>query len=219
MSDENDSTDAANVCQTRGDQDMVQLAKASGLSDQAAQAVASIDAIMARLRRNILRRDFGRRLLAEVDPSLDIAHFDVIGAISHNPNWGSTNGEEVTVGLIAERLAIDPSRASRVVAEVVDRGYARRVASQSDARRICLELTRKGDRFVEAVRQSKWDLFARALGQWEERDLVAFAALFERFSSWTSDTSVIAESAEAIKRELRKPDTLPSASVLAETEQ
>ena len=121
------------------------LAKANGLSQEAAQAVAAIDAddgdsFAAISCAGTLVAGCWRWSI----PALDISHFDVIGAIAYNPNWGDSNGEEVTVGLIAERLGIDPSRASRVVAEVVDRGYARRVASQSDARRICLELTPQG---------------------------------------------------------------------------
>lgn len=212
MSKTDDSSTLPPVCQTRGDQDLVELARANGLSDEAAQAVAAIDVMMAKFRRNILRRDFGRRVLAKVDPSLDISHFDVIGAIAYNPNWGDSNGEEVTVGLIADRLAIDPSRASRVVAEVVDRGYARRVASQSDARRICLELTRKGNRFVEAVRVSKWNVFARALGQWNDADLITFARLLERFTDWTNDSN-IEESLEQIRAMVSTADERTAAEV------
>lgn len=200
MSTNDGTSDLPWICQTRGDQDLVELAQKSGLGPDAAQAVASIDAIMNKIRRSIMRREFGRQVLALIDPSLETAHLDVISAISHNPAWQDEPREEVTVGLIAERLGIDPSRASRVVADVVERGYAVRVASQSDARRICLELSDKGSRFIEAVRNNKWNLFARALGQWNERDLVTFAALLERFSSWATDNNGLMNSAENIKR-------------------
>lgn len=193
------------VCQTRGDHDLAELARANGLSPAAADAVAAIDAVMHKVRRSIQRRDFGRQILSRIDPTLDVAHLDAIGAIAHNPVWADRPAEEVTVGLIAERLAIDPSRASRISADIVERGYARRVASQSDARRICLELTPKGQRFVEAVRVSKWNLFAGALGQWNERDLVTFAALFERFSSWATDNGGLDASAEVIRRAVDTP--------------
>lgn len=171
------------VCQTRGDREMVELAEQSGLSPNAAEAVATIDAVMHKVRRSIQRRDFGRKVMAQLDPSLDVSHLDAISAIAHK-------GEEiaeVTVGLVAERLSIDPSRASRVTADLVERGYAMRVASQQDARRICLELTEKGDNFVEAVRRNKVQLFTRALAQWNEHELMVFAALFERFSNWATD--------------------------------
>jgi DNA-binding MarR family transcriptional regulator len=195
--------DLPSFCRTRGDQELVDLAQANGLSPHAAEAVAAIDAVMHKVRRSIQRRDFGRRVLTRLDPELDVAHLDVIGAIAHSPAWVDRPDEEVTVGLIAERLGIDPSRASRLAAEVVERGYARRVASQTDARRICLELTAKGDRFIEAVRRNKWDIFSRALGQWNERELVVFAALLERFSGWATEIDDLEAAAE-------NPSALPA---------
>ncbi len=173
------------LCETRGDQDLAALARAHGMGEEGAQALAAIDSVMARIRRGIMRRDFGRRLLAQLDTGLEVTHLDVISTIAHA--GGEAAGEEITVGLIGERLGIDPSRASRVAAEVVERGYARRVASQADARRICLELTGKGEEFVAAVRRNKWNQFAGALGQWDEAELVTFARLLDRFSSWTAE--------------------------------
>lgn len=193
-------TDLPAICHTQGDQELIELARQSGLSPNAAEAVAAIDAVMHKVRRSIQRRDFGRQVMAQIDPTLDVAHLDAISAIAHAPAYTEDAKVEVTVGLIAERLAVDPSRASRISAELVDRGYARRVASQQDARRICLELTAKGKRFIEAVRINKWNLFAQALGQWNERDLVTFAVLFERFSNWSTDDGGVAKSAANIKR-------------------
>ena len=160
MSSSDDNYDGLpSICVTRGDREMVELALSSGLSPAAADAVASIDAVMHKVRRSIQRRDFGRQVMARLDPTLDVAHLDTIGAIAHKAD---ESAQEVTVGLIAERLGIDPSRASRVVADVVDRGLAKRVASQLDARRICLELTTKGQRFVDAVRRNKLEIFSEA---------------------------------------------------------
>ena len=200
-SDDTDLSDLPAVCMTRGDQEMIDLALDRGLSPAAAEAVASIDAVMHKVRRSIQRRDFGRQVMAKLDPSLEVAHLDAISAIAHNPVWSAEGPvPEVTVGLIAERLGIDPSRASRVVADVVERGYARRVASQLDARRICLELTGKGSNFVEAVRRNKLEIFARALGKWNERELVVFASLLDRFSNWSTEDVGIERSAENIKQ-------------------
>ncbi len=202
MKDPLSQLDLPYVCRTPGDQEMVDIALANGLSPRAAEAVAAIDAVMHKVRRSIQRRDFGRRVLAKLDTTLEVAHLDTISAIAHNPVWTDQIKEEVTVGLIAERLGIDPSRASRLSAEVVERGYARRVASQSDARRICLELTDKGEQFVQAVRRNKWEVFAGALGQWKEDELVVFAALLDRFSTWSTDNDGVERSIENIKRQL-----------------
>ena len=183
------------VCQTRGDREMVELAEQSGLSPNAAEAVATIDAVMHKVRRSIQRRDFGRLMMVQMDPTLDVSHLDAISAIAHK----GEDIAEVTVGLVAERLGIDPSRASRVTADLVERGYARRVASQQDARRICLELTERGDRFVEAVRRNKVQIFTRALARWNEHELMVFAALFERFSNWATDENAAARSEQGAR--------------------
>jgi DNA-binding MarR family transcriptional regulator len=188
------------LCQTHGDRDLADLALSNGLSEAAANAVAAIDAVMGKVRRSIQRRDFGRLILARVDPSLEVSHLDAIIAIAQNPVVGNNPQDEVTVGIIAERLGIDPSRASRISADLVERGYAFRVASQLDARRICLKLTATGERFVTAVRQTKWRIFAGSLAQWDEQDLVTFAALLERFAGWAIDEGGMSRSADAIKQ-------------------
>ena len=193
-------SDLPSTWTTRGDQEMVELALARGLSPTAAEAMASIDAVMHRVRRSIQRREFGRRILAAIDPGLEVPHLDAISAIAQVSTDADAPRQEVTVGLIAERLGIDPSRASRVVADVGERGYAKRVASQSDARRICLELTGKGRRFIEAVRRNKLQIFAQALGTWNERELVVFAALLDRFTNWATDEGRTELSVENIKR-------------------
>lgn len=190
------------ACRTPGDQEMVGIARANGLSPRAAEAIASIDAVMHRIRRSLQRRDFGRRVLARLDAGLEVAHLDTISAIAYNPGSPTEAKEEVTVGQIADRLGIDPSRASRLSADVVERGYARRVASQSDARRICLELTEKGERLVEAVRRSKWEVFAGALAEWNEDELVIFAALLDRFSGWTADADRVERATDAMAQQL-----------------
>jgi DNA-binding MarR family transcriptional regulator len=185
-----------------GDPDLADLARASGLSEAAAEAVAAIDAVMSKVRRSIQRRDFGRLLLARIDPTLEVSHLDAIIAIAHNPVVSDNSQDEVTVGIIAERLGIDPSRASRISADIVERGYAFRVASQLDARRICLKFTAKGERFVTAVRQTKWRIFAGSLAQWDEQDLVMFATLLERFAGWAIDEAGMSRSADAVKQML-----------------
>jgi hypothetical protein len=48
-------------------------------------------------------------------------------------------------------------------------------------------LTPKGKAFVEKFRETKWRVFATALSEWEEGELVVFARLLERFSFWTRD--------------------------------
>jgi len=89
--------------------------------------------------------------------------------------------EPATVGDVARRLGIDPSRASRQVARAVRRGLLRRRAEQRDARKVVLEVTSRG-RTVQ-VRGS--DLtrarIEHALARWTAREREQFVELFARF--------------------------------------
>lgn len=154
-----------------------------GLSPTAAQATIDIDAVMAHIRRSMAKREMGRLALRDLDLPIDISDLDILSALESC----SAHAGEATVGFVAERLNVDPSRASRIVADAVDKGIVRRVASQSDSRRIVLELTETGLSHALAIRKYKWKVFADALGQWSEEDLVTFARLFSRFSTWVAD--------------------------------
>lgn len=180
-----------------GDQDLVALARSYGLSDEAAQSIGAIDAVMARIRRNILKREFGRQIIARCGLDIDVSHMDAVLVMANR-----TGNEELTVGHIAERLGIDPSRASRVTSDIVEKGLARRIASQQDARRICLELTERGTRLSNAIRENKMALFASAMGQWSDEELVTFARLLERFSTWATDAAAIEKSVDRISARL-----------------
>ena len=160
-----------------------------GLSPRAAQATKDIDGVMALLRRSMAKRELLRLALRELQLPLDNADLDILVAL----DGCAALGAEPTVGYIAERLNVDPSRASRIVADAVDKGIIRRVASQADARRIGIELTELGLGYAQAVRRHKWKVFADALGQWPEEDLVTFARLFQRFSGQVSETKEKAE--------------------------
>jgi DNA-binding MarR family transcriptional regulator len=129
---------------------------AAGYSPEAAAAIVRIDATMQRIRRSISKREFVADVLREMDAGIDLQLLDVMGAVSHwHPETLEDAGREVTVGTVAERVHIDPSRASRLVSELVDKGYVRRVASQADSRRIVLEATEKGWAFGEEFRRRK----------------------------------------------------------------
>lgn len=148
-----------------------------GMTPAMAQAVIDIDDQMGRFRRSMSRHELGRIALRDLQLGIDINDLSVISAIA---GGGGADGE-ITVGLIAERLGIDPSRASRIVGDAVDKGIIRRVASQADARRIGIELTDIGRNHAAAVRRYKWSAFADVLGNWPEEELVTFARLYQKF--------------------------------------
>src|SRR3569832_195784 len=157
----------------------------AGYSPEAAAASASIDATMQRIRRGFTKREFVAEVLKQMGNGIDLQQLDVMSAVSHwHPATPEDADREVTVGTIAERLNIDPSRASRLVSDVVDKGYIRREASQSDSRRIVLVATEKGWAFGEEFRRRKGQMLARALKTWTEEELVIFNQLLDRYSRW-----------------------------------
>lgn len=157
----------------------------NGSDAEMAEALLRIDAVAQNWRRQIHKRELGHRALKALGLDIDLPQLDVLFAIA-GPNFLSeANGDDETmVSTIAERLLIDPSRASRLVAEMVNLGYARRVASQRDARRSILELTPAGEAVVDAVHRYKWLLLGEFFSGWSKADIDAFVPLLERYSSW-----------------------------------
>ncbi|NLS05765.1 winged helix-turn-helix transcriptional regulator [Rhizobium sp. P32RR-XVIII] len=138
--------------------------------------VPRIGRSMTRLRLMTGRRLIGRLAIESVAPGLELSHLDVLDALRRTQTTG-----EVTVGTIAEMLRIDPSRASRIVADMVSRNVLRRKASQADARRIIVVLTPLGQRLLSEIRAQKLSFISEIVADWPTKDVEDFAALFERF--------------------------------------
>jgi DNA-binding MarR family transcriptional regulator len=88
---------------------------------------------------------------------------------------------EVTVGVIGERLAVDPSAASRMVSDCISSGYLVRTASQLDGRRIVLQLTDEGRRMLAEFRRHQRSAFERITRDWPEDDRLEFARLLIKY--------------------------------------
>jgi DNA-binding MarR family transcriptional regulator len=137
---------------------------------------ASIGRSMGRWRLMVGRRVLARLAIDNVAPGLEITHLDVLDAV-----WRAREEGEVTVGTIAEMMRIDPSRASRIVADMVARGALRRKASQADARRIVVVMTDLGNTLIEEIKAVKRGVIETILADWPEEDVGTFAHLFDRF--------------------------------------
>lgn len=98
------------------------------------------------------------------------------------PSGPAKSGQELTVGLVANRLGIDPSRTSRLVAVGIKAGYLRRVASQADGRRIHLELTATAEELAAAAHEARQGLYEQLMRGWSEPDRTSFAELLARFT-------------------------------------
>jgi DNA-binding MarR family transcriptional regulator len=141
--------------------------------------LVAIERAMIRIRRRQSRRTLLGMVAADGATPPDLEHVAVIDAVDEGMEMP---GHEVTVGDIAQRLGIDPSRASRVVTAAIKAGYVRRVASQNDGRRICLELTDAGRQVTEHAHRTRQALYNRLLEDWSAADRTRFARLLTRFT-------------------------------------
>ena len=148
--------------------------------------VARVSETLGRMRILIGRRIIGRTAIANIAPGLEISHLDVLDVMRRIEG-------EVTVGAIAEAMRIDPSRGSRLVADLVARGILRRDASQADGRRSLVVRTEFGDSLLAEIRTVKRTLLARVLEDWPEDELNAFSVLFEKFVSGFEEAFVTPE--------------------------
>lgn len=150
--------------------------KTAKLANVGTASVPRIGQSMTRMRLMTGRRLIGRLAIQSVAPGLELSHLDVLDAVQR-----AQPGSEVTVGTIAEMLRIDPSRASRVVADMVGRNVLRREASQADARRIVVVMTPLGQNLLAEIRAQKLAFVYEVVRDWPQEEIDSFAALFERF--------------------------------------
>ena len=125
-----------------------------------------------------LRR--GSALLRAENPlsRKDMSRTLVLGVVEEGPEAA---GPEVTVGVVADRLGVDPSVASRMVSDCISAGYLRRSASQSDGRRTILELTDDGEAMLERFRRHQRAAFEHITEEWSKRDRLEFARLLIKY--------------------------------------
>ncbi|MBA8877245.1 MarR family winged helix-turn-helix transcriptional regulator [Phyllobacterium myrsinacearum] len=135
-----------------------------------------IGRVMTRMRLMTGRRVIGRLAIQNVAPGLELTHLDVLDAVRRGELTG-----EVTVGVIAETLRIDPSRASRIVAEMVTKNVLRRKASQTDARRIVVVMTALGQRLVAELHAQKQSIVESVVADWSPEEIEIFSQLFEKY--------------------------------------
>ncbi len=140
--------------------------------------ILRIGEVMTRMRLMTGRRMIGRLAIQNVTPGLELSNLDVLDAVRRAEGNG-----EVTVGSIAEVLRIDPSRASRIVADMVGRGVLRRKASQADARRIVVVMTAVGQRLLSEIQAQKLTIIENIVADWPSEDIEAFSRLFNQFVS------------------------------------
>ena len=169
---------------------MIEQLSAAGLGEADARAALDLDAVMQRWRRRVVKRELGRRALSDLGLSIELPELDALMAIWAPANeFGDEPAGETMVGTVAQRLGIDPSRASRLTTALIGKGLVRRVVSQEDSRRTVLEPTDVGDSIVHAVRSHKLLVLGSFLSHWTEEEIGTFLPLLERFSAWSDESA------------------------------
>ena len=86
------------------------------------------------------------------------------------------------MGLLAEEMVVDSSRASRIAADLVERGLIARAVSQEDGRRSVLVPTEAGLALLNGFLEAKWRRTIQLFRDWPEQDILTFARLFTRYN-------------------------------------
>ncbi|MFE9455901.1 MarR family winged helix-turn-helix transcriptional regulator [Streptomyces californicus] len=108
----------------------------------------------------------------------DMTRTLVLNIVDEGPE---REGQEITVGVVADRLAVDPSVASRMVTDCITAGYLIRAASQQDGRRTILQMTDEGHGMLAAFRLHQRAAFEFITREWPEGEPEQLARLLVKY--------------------------------------
>ncbi|MFJ7081884.1 MarR family winged helix-turn-helix transcriptional regulator [Streptomyces griseus] len=108
----------------------------------------------------------------------DMTRTLVLNIVDEGPEH---DGQEITVGVVAERLAVDPSVASRMVTDCISAGYLIRAASQQDGRRTILQMTDEGLEMLAAFRRHQRAAFEFITQDWPDDERQQLARLLIKY--------------------------------------
>ncbi len=134
----------------------------------------------AELREGIERLYFAYRdFIGEADAVLDElelgrAHHRVIYFVGRHPG--------ISVSALLEILSITKQSLSRVLGELVARGYIEQVPGQDDRRRRCLTLTEQGRMLERQLTEAQMRLLARAYARAGAEAVDGFRAVLDGMS-------------------------------------
>jgi len=141
--------------------------------DEAGQA-------LFRLGRMFSRQPMRQRVTEHSRRALELSRILVVQAVEAG---ATESGEEMTIGVVARRLDIDPSTASRLVSETIRAGYLSGAPSSTDARRIQLTLTDAGRALAAAAQCYQRATFEHITRGWPDSERQEFARLFIKFAN------------------------------------
>lgn len=154
----------------------------AGLAPEAAQALMALDSALYFWHRFAAKGEMARLLIAEAGLDLDLSQFHALTAVSRIEHGvGRDAPQQATVGLVAEEMALDPSRASRITSGLIEAGYLRREAAQDDGRKAVLVFTDKTQDMFRRFKALKWKKILQVFEGWNADDIRCFSRLFARY--------------------------------------
>jgi len=151
---------------------------ALSILDEAGQA-------LFRLGRMFSRQPMRQRVTEHSRRALELSRILVVQAVEAGV---AKPDEEMTIGVVARRLDIDPSTASRLVSESIRAGYLAGTPSPADARRTRLALTDTGRALAAAAQRYQRATFEHITREWPERERQEFARLFIKFADAVTES-------------------------------
>lgn len=163
---------------------------ASGTSRPEHDAIGQVDLAIFRLRRIWQKPTLNKQLRAARGDESDSAriHLSNVFVVHAIARVDAECDSEITIGAVADRLDVDPSTASRLVAGAIDAGMVRRRASEVDARRAQLTLTDAGREVLDHAAKVRRDFIGNLMADWSPEDRQTFARLLTTFSDAAAAT-------------------------------
>jgi DNA-binding MarR family transcriptional regulator len=112
-------------------------------------------------------------LSAEVHPGLSLTAYSVLTQIQAAPGTRACD--------LADLFGLDKSTVSRQLNELQTAGLISREGERPGRRGYTLVLTAEGQRKLEQEAERARKHLSEGLASWKERDIIAFAAMIERF--------------------------------------
>ncbi len=164
--------------------DVARRLQGAGFSEASSEALLDLDAEMFRLMRSLAKGELPAQLMSSNDQGLEQAQFQALTAVLRLQ--GGIEGRapcDATVGGIAAEMNLDPSRASRIVADLIAAGMLRRDVSQTDGRKTVLILTDRATAVLLGLRDIKWTKSTQVFAGWSEDEITSFTRLFQRYTA------------------------------------
>lgn len=164
--------------------DVTRRLQAAGFSEVSSEALLDLDAEMFRLMRILAKGELPAQLLSSNDQGIEASQFQALTAILRLQSGLEGRPPcEATVGAVAAEMNLDPSRASRIVTELIATGMVRRDVSQTDGRKTVLILTDRATSLLLSLRDLKWTKATQVFSEWTEDEITGFKRLFQRYAA------------------------------------